>query len=271
MLGAVAGDVIGSVWEIEGWKSPHFEPLIGPECRFTDDTVLTCAVAEALLTDGDYAKHIRAFARRYPRAGYGGNFQRWFRSDRPGPYGSWGNGSAMRVSPVGWAFDTVAETLAEAERSAAVTHNHPRGVAGGQATAWAVFLARTGASKEQLKDEIAARFGYDLNRTLAEIRPRYCFDVSCDGSVPEALIAFLEATDYESAVRNAISLGGDADTQAAIAGAVAEAFYQRRTGVGVPEPIAEQVRERLPDDLTDVLDRFTTGRVRPSSPPPAAE
>ncbi|QDT18234.1 ADP-ribosylglycohydrolase family protein [Alienimonas californiensis] len=261
MLGAVAGDVIGSVWEIEGWKSPYFEPLIGPECRFTDDTVLTCAVAEALLTDGDYARHIRTFARRYPHAGYGGNFQRWFRSDRPGPYNSWGNGSAMRVSPVGWTFQTADETLAEAERSAAVTHNHPRGVAGAQATALAVFMARTGAAKEAIKAEIAGRFDYDLNRTLAEIRPRYCFDVSCDGSVPEALIAFLESTDYESAVRNAVSLGGDADTQAAIAGAVAEAFYQRTTGVGVPAAIAAEVRKRLPDDLTDVLDRFTANRA----------
>ena len=264
MLGAVAGDVIGSVWETEAFKSPHFYPLIGPDCRFTDDSVLTCAVAEALLTNGDFATHIRNFARRYPHAGYGGNFRKWFRSDRPGPYNSWGNGSAMRVSPVGWAFDSEAETLDAAERSAAVTHNHPRGVAGARATALAIYLARTGASKQEIKTEVAGRFDYDLDRTLAEIRPHYTFDVSCDGSVPEALIAFFESTDYESAVRNAVSLGGDADTQAAVAGGVAEAFYERATGVGVPDEIAAGVRTRLPEDLTDVLDRFTAAYRTPA-------
>ena len=269
MLGAVAGDVIGSVWETEAFKSPHFYPLIGEDCRPTDDSVLTGAVAEALLTDGDYAAHLRAFARRHPRAGYGGNFRRWFLTPDAGPYGSWGNGSAMRVSPVGWAFDTEAEVLDEARRSAVVTHSHPRGVAGAQAVALAVLLARQGAAKETIREEIAGRFDYDLTRTLAEIRPRYCFDVSCDGSVPEAFLAFLEADDYESAVRNAVSLGGDADTQAAIAGAVAGPFFQRQTGTGVPAEIAAAVRGRLPDDLADVLDRFAGRYGVPMSPVPS--
>ena len=259
MFGAIAGDVIGSVWETAGYKTPHFYPLIDPAARFTDDAVLTCAVAEAILTDGDYAGKLRAFARRHPHAGYGGNFRKWFRSDHAGPYGSWGNGSAMRVSPVAWAFDSMAEVLAEAERSAAVTHNDPRGVAGAQAVALAAFLARSGAGDADIKVELAGRFGYDFSRTLAEIRPRYTFDVSCDGSVPQALTAYFEATDYESAVRNAVSLGGDADTQAAIAGSVAEARFGP-----VPAHIADPVRDRLTDDLADVLDRFAAAYPVPA-------
>ena len=262
MLGAIAGDVIGSVYEFAPVKTLDFHPLIAAAAEYTDDTVLTCAVAEALLTDGDFAAAIRAFARRHPdpMGDYGQRFKRWaFGGGTPGPYDSWGNGSAMRVSPVGWAFATEAETLAAAEASAAVTHNHPRGVAGARAVALGVFLARTGADKATIREELAGRFGYDLNRNLAAIRPGYAFDVSCDGSVPEAVLAFLEAEDYEGAVRNAVSLGGDADTQAAIAGAIAEAYFARRTGTGVPAPIAAAVRDRLPADLTAVLDRFTAG------------
>ena len=251
MLGAITGDVIGSVHEWAATKTPHFSPLLAPDARFTDDTVLTCAVAEAILTDGDYAAALRRFARRYPRAGYGGNFRRWAMSDHPGPYDSWGNGSAMRVSPVGWAFDTAAEVLDEAARSAAVTHSHPDGVAGAQATALAVFRARTGASKADIRTETTERFGYDLTRTLSEIRPHYTFDVSCAGSVPESLLAFFEADDYESTVRGAISLGGDADTMAAIAGAVAEAYHGP-----VPADLAAEVRGRLTEDLDDVLTAF---------------
>ena len=252
MLGAICGDVIGSVHEWGATKFTHFYPLIADDARVTDDTVLTCAVAEAVLSGGDHAAHLRTFARRHPRAGYGGNFRRWFTSDDAGPYQSWGNGSAMRVSPVGWAFDSEDEVLEAARASAVVTHSHPEGVKGAQAVALAVFRARTGAGKDAMREEIMARFGYDLARTLAEIRPRYCFEVSCQKSVPEALIAFFEATSYEAAVRNAVSLGGDADTQAAIAGSVAEAFFGP-----VPAAIADPVRARLSADLADVLDRFT--------------
>ena len=265
MLEAIAGDVIGSVHEWEATKTPHFDPLIAEDATFTDDSVLTCAVAAALLDGGvgnaNYTERLRTFARRYPRAGYGGNFRRWFRSDDAGPYESWGNGSAMWVSPVGWACETADDVLAESRRSAVVTHSHPEGVKGARTTALAVFRARTGATKDDIRTEIADRFAYDLSRTLAEIRPRYCFDVSCAGSVPEALIAFLEADDYESAVRNAVSLGGDADTQAAIAGAVAQAFHG-----GVPAAVAAPVLARLPADLRAVWEAFAERYAVPGGP-----
>jgi ADP-ribosylglycohydrolase len=252
MLGAIAGDVIGSVYEASPVKSADFE-LFPRGSRFTDDTVLTVATAEALLGDGDYAGAFRRYGRAYPNAGYGGSFYRWLLSDDAGSYGSWGNGAAMRVSPVGFALDTVNEVLAEAARSAAITHNHPEGIKGAQATALAVFLARTGADKKRIRSEIADRFGYDLARSLVAIRPTYRFDVSCQGSVPESLIAFLESTDYESAVRNAVSLGGDADTMACIAGGIAQAFYG-----AVPAEIAKDVRSRLPERFLGVIDRFET-------------
>ena len=253
MIGAIAGDVIGSAYEANAVKTTHFQ-LFPPGSCFTDDTVLTVATAEALLGDGDYAAAYRRFGRAYPNAGYGGSFYRWLFSEGAGPYGSWGNGAAMRVSPVGFALDSVDAVLAEAARSAAVTHDHPEGIKGAQATALAVFLARAGTSKEMIKAEIQDRFGYDLNRPLDAIRLSYRFDVSCQGSVPESLIAFLESADFEGAVRNAISLGGDADTMACIAGGIAQAFYG-----SVPELISGEVRTRLPDGFLEVLDRFERG------------
>jgi ADP-ribosylglycohydrolase len=252
MLGAIAGDIIGSPYEGRGRQIKTTEfPLFQDYSRFTDDTVLTIAVGHAILTDVDYGSAIRDFARRYPRAGYGGSFYSWMFSDDSLPYNSWGNGSAMRVSPVGWAFDSLEEVLEQSERSAAVTHNHPEGVKGAQATALAVFLARQGESKQNIKQEIARRFSYDLNRTLDEIRPAYHFDVSCQGSVPESIIAFLESDSFEDAVRNAISLGGDSDTMACIAGGIAQAFYG-----GVPGGIEEEVRKRLPGELWEIVERF---------------
>jgi ADP-ribosylglycohydrolase len=252
MLGAIAGDIIGSPYE--GWgrqlKSTEF-PLLENSSRFTDDTVLTVAVAHAILTDNDYASAIREFARRYPDAGYGGSFFSWMLSDEVLPYNSWGNGSAMRVSPVGWAFDSVEQVLMQSERSAAVTHNHPEGVKGAQATALAVLLARQGETKQTIKREVARRCSYDLDRTLDRIRPRYHFNVSCQGSVPESIIAFLESESFEDAVRNAISLGGDSDTMACIAGGIAEAFYGE-----VPSVIEAEVRRRLPNELLAIVDRF---------------
>ena len=250
MLGAIAGDVIGSVYEASPVKFTDFE-LFPPGARFTDDTVLTVATAEALLGDGDYAKAYRRYGRAYPNAGYGGSFYGWLVSDDTGPYDSWGNGAAMRVSPVGFASDTVEDVLEEAARSATVTHNHPEGIKGAQATALAVFLARCCADKAGIRSELQDRFGYDLTRSLEVIRPSYRFDVSCQGSVPESLIAFLEASGYESAVRNAVSLGGDADTMACIAGGIAQAFYG-----AVPGRIAREVRSRLPEGFLHVLDRF---------------
>jgi ADP-ribosylglycohydrolase len=250
MLGAIAGDVIGSTYEARPVKTADFE-LFPRGSRFTDDTVLTVATADALLGDGDYANAYRRYGRAYPNAGYGGSFYRWLLSEDAGAYNSWGNGAAMRVSPVGFALNTVEDVLAEAARSAAVTHDHPEGIKGAQATALAVFLARTGADKEDIRSEIECRLGYDLGRSLDGIRPTYRFDVSCQGSVPESLIAFLESTDYESAVRNAVSLGGDADTMACIAGGIAQTFYG-----AVPGQIAREVRSRLPGGFLDVLDRF---------------
>jgi ADP-ribosylglycohydrolase len=260
MRGAIAGDVIGSRFEHFPFKYKEF-PLFSRISRPTDDTVMTVAVAEAMLGDGDYREAFRRWGHRYPRAGYGGTFRKWLAlpDEEAGPYGSFGNGSAMRVSPVGWLRHSVEEILAEAERTALPTHNHPEGIKGAQAIALAVFLARTGAGKDMIRSEIEGRFGYDLGRQLDAIRPVYRPDVTCQGSVPEALIAFLESTDWEDAVRNAVSLGGDSDTQACMAGAVAEAFYG-----GVPAEIRAEVEGRLPADMREVLGRFDAVREQGS-------
>lgn len=252
MLGAIAGDIIGSVYEAAPIKSTDF-PLFSYHSRFTDDTVMTVAVASAIINKEDYAASMRSFGRCYPDAGYGGRFFSWLFDDYAGPYQSWGNGAAMRVSPVGFAFDTEEFVLQEAESSAAVTHNHPEGIKGAQATALAIFMARMGESKETIRHRVGTRFGYNLDRTLSDIRPTYQFDVSCQGSVPEAIIAFLESQNFEEAVRNAVSLGGDSDTQACIAGAIAQAFYRC-----IPKEIVTRVREYLPETMLSVVDNFNT-------------
>jgi ADP-ribosylglycohydrolase len=250
MLGAVAGDIIGSVFEASPIKTTRF-PLFTSHSVFTDDTVLTVAIARAVLEHQDYGSCLREFGRRYPDAGYGGSFYRWLLAKDPKPYNSWGNGSAMRVSPIGFAFDTIEHVLREAGRSARVTHNHAEGIKGAQATALAVFMARTGRSKKVIRDEISTRFAYDLVRTLDEIRPGYAFDISCQRSVPEAIIAFLESHSVEDAIRKAVSLGGDSDTMACISGGIAEAFYGE-----VPPSILLEVRRRLPEEFLSVIDRF---------------
>ena len=255
MLGVIAGDVIGSVYENKkAWqslKSPDFEPLFHARARPTDDTVLTVAVAQWLLTGADLAGLLKEYAGRYPGAGFGGEFKRWAASDSAAPYGSWGNGSAMRVSPVAYAFDTLAEVLHAAKESARVTHDHPEGIKGAQATAAAIYLARTGADKPAIRDEVERRFGYDLGFTAEEIRPSFGFDSSCQGTVPPALVAFLDSTGYESAVRLAVSLGGDADTLSCIDGGIAPAFYG-----GVPGPIRAGALLRLDDELRGVVAAF---------------
>ncbi len=250
MIGAVAGDIVGSVYEGRPIKTKDF-PLFHPRCRFTDDTVLTVAVAEAILMGRPYRDTVLELGRRYPHAGYGGAFRHWLQARDPKPYNSWGNGSAMRVSPVGFAFDTEAEILREAAASAAITHDHPEGIRGAQATALAVWLARSGSSKEEIRKTIADRFGYDMNRTVEGIRPAYRFDVSCQGTVPEAIVAFLDSCSWEDAVRNAISLGGDSDTLACITGGIAEAYYG-----GVPAEVRMRVLGLLPDDLRSIVERF---------------
>lgn len=208
-------------------------------------------MADCLLQGGDYDEFLSDYYRAYPHAGYGGAFKRWAKTKPRQPYNSWGNGSAMRVSPVAWAFDTLDEVLREAKRSAEVTHNHPEGVRGAQATAAAIFLARTGHDKEQIRQQIEARFEYSLRQTPDQIRPTYRFDVSCQGSVPQSIIAFLASDDFEDAIRIAISLGGDADTMACIAGGIAEAFYG-----GVPNEIKTKTLAVLDERLVRVVTQF---------------
>ncbi|MGE5550801.1 MAG: ADP-ribosylglycohydrolase family protein [Bacteroidota bacterium] len=260
MLGPIIGDVVGSVYEYNNIKREDF-PLFKPSTAFTDDTVMTVAVADALLNrpkDLDdrtgptlYAAKLRAWGRRYPDADYGGMFRAWLRDGSAGPYNSYGNGSAMRVGPIGFAFPTLEETLREAAWSAAVTHNHPEGIKGAQATASAIFLARTGENKDGIRDYITRSFGYDLGRSLEEIRDSYSYDVTCQGTVPEAITAFLASRDFEDALRKAVSLGGDSDTLACITCGIAQAYYKE-----IPASIAERVVSLLDPEIRAVLARF---------------
>jgi ADP-ribosyl-[dinitrogen reductase] hydrolase len=250
VLGAIAGDVIGSVYEYYPMKDYDFQ-LFQKHSTFTDDTVLTVAVAHAILRGEDYGKSLKAFGRSFPGYGYGTMFNVWLHREESEPYYSWGNGSAMRVSPVGFAYGSVDEVLRQAEKSASVTHNHPEGIKGAQATALAIYLARTGLKKAEIKEEISSRFGYDLSRTVDQIRPDYCFNESCLRTVPEAIIAFLESNDYEDAVRKSVSLGGDSDTQACITGGIAQAYYK-----SIPKRIVERVNQLLPPEFLQIIEEF---------------
>ncbi len=252
MIGAIAGDIIGSVFEQHPIKTTKF-PLFSTASRFTDDTVLSVAIADAILHQTDYVTALKAYGRRYPAAGYGMSFFNWMQSDDPRPYNSWGNGSAMRVSAVGFAFNSSQDVMLEAQKTAAVTHDHPEGIKGAQATALTIYLARQGVAKVQIRRKISAQFNYDLNRSLDEIRPQYTFDVSCQGSVPESILAFLASEDFEDAVRLAISLGGDSDTMACIAGGMAQAYYGQ-----IPRDIIDQVRQRLPEAFLEIVDQFNS-------------
>lgn len=251
MIGSIAGDVVGSRYEWAKTKDVNFE-LFGAKSRFTDDSVLSVAIADALLQNSsDYARFIRLWARKYPDRGYGGYFKKWYQDDHAGPYQSFGNGSAMRVSPVGFAFASLEKTLEVAQATAVVTHDHPEGIKGAQALAMAIFLAREGQDKSQIRDEVSRVFGYDLQRTCAQIRPRYEFDVTCPGSVPEAIIAFLDSEDVESAIRLAVSLGGDADTQACMAGGIAQAYYKK-----FKADFLAEVEKRMTLDVRQVVREF---------------
>lgn len=250
VIGAICGDIIGSWYEFCSTKRLDFD-LFTDQSRFTDDTVCSIAVADALMNGNDFVGKLKYWCRKYPKAGYGDNFNWWFRQDTPQPYNSWGNGSAMRVSAVGAFAKSTDETLVLAEESAIVSHNHPEGIKGAQATALAIHLALNGCSKEEIKVQIANHFGYDLNRKYADIQPRYAFDVSCQGSVPEAIIAFIESSDYESAIRMAVAYGGDADTQAAIAGGIAAAYYGE-----IPEHILKECLRSLPLDIKEIIVKF---------------
>jgi ADP-ribosylglycohydrolase len=250
MIGAIAGDIIGSVYEWNRIKKKRFD-LFSPDCHFTDDSVLTIALADSILNDQDYGTTMKSYFRSYPQAGYGGFFHQWARSRESKPYNSWGNGAAMRISPVGFAFKSLEEVLTRAKQYTEITHNHPEGVKGAQATASAIFLARTGETKKEIKGYIEESFGYNLSMTLDEIRPTYGFDESCQGTVPQAITAFLESEDFEDAIRNAISLGGDSDTLACITGGIAQAFYG-----GVPGFITQKVMEILDEDLRIITCKF---------------
>jgi len=253
MIGAIAGDVIGSPYEFDRIKTTDF-PLFSPDSEFTDDTVLTVALADSICTGSSYVAKLKEYYHRYPDCSYGGNFGRWARGKDSKPYNSFGNGSAMRVSPVGFAFDTIEDVLDRAKQSAEVTHNHPEGIKGAQATAACIFLARTGKSKDEIREYVETNFLYDLNRTVDEICPTYAMDgmdETCQGSVPESIICFLDSTDFEHCIRLAVSMGGDADTMACIAGGIAQAFYGE-----VPPEIKENVFKILDEPLASMVKNF---------------
>ena len=260
MYGAILGDIIGSPYEFDqGYKMKDF-PLFSRNSEFTDDSVMTLAVADAFLSLPPEASEVeirrflvrsmQTYGRKYPYAGYGGMFRRWLKDTNPQPYGSYGNGSAMRVSSAAWLFDDLQTVRHMARLSAEVTHNHPEGIKGAEATASAIYLARTGSTKAEIKAYIETNFHYDLSRTCDEIRPAYRHVESCQETVPESITAFLEGESFEDVLRTAVSLGGDCDTLTCIAGSIAEGFY------GVPEELNQQCRERLPEDLRKVLRRF---------------
>jgi ADP-ribosylglycohydrolase len=250
MIGAIAGDIIGSIYEWNNIKTKDFT-LFSGQSVFTDDSVLTIALADTILTGRPYAENLKNFFHWYPHAGYGGSFSRWAQAQDSEPYNSWGNGAAMRISPAGFAYDELDTVIEKAEEFTKITHNHPDGIKGGQAVAAAVFLARTGRTKADIMDVMESRFQYDLGRHVDEIRAVYTFDVSCQGTVPQALRAFIDSTDFEDAVRTAVSLGGDSDTLACITGGIAQAFYG-----GVPDFMQEKVYEILDDRLGRITRAF---------------
>ena len=250
MLGAIAGDIIGSIYEFNNIKSNVF-PLFTGDSFFTDDTVLTVATADCILSNGKYPDFYKKYFRKYPDRGYGGNFSEWGNSDSLDPYNSFGNGSAMRAGPIGFAYSTIEEVLIAAKISSEATHDHPEGIKGAQAIASCVYLAREGRKKQEIKEYIGNNFNYGLNDTLESIRPGYTFDETCQGSVPQAIIAFLESEDYEDAVRKAISIGGDSDTIACITGGIAEAYYG-----GIHEDIKLEVMPKLDENMLEVIFKF---------------
>ena len=256
MWGAIIGDIVGSRFEIKRIKTTEFQ-LFTEDSTFTDDTVLTVAIASAILSGGNYTSDIMGYAAKHFQAGFSSGFLRWVNEnyDRPvghniKPYGSYGNGAAMRISPVGWAFDLLEKTLCEAEKAAACSHDHPEGIKGAKAVAHSVYLARKGRGKDYIKNRISKDYDYNLDQSLDEIRPTYEFDATCQGSVPQSIISFLESDCFESAIRNAISLGGDSDTMACMAGAIAEAHY------GTPKLMIAEAKKRLPTDFIQVVDSF---------------
>lgn len=257
LISAILGDIAGSIYEFRPHKNTDIN-LQDNRMEYTDDSIMTIAVADWILNDKKLTKkglvtRMQEWGHRYPNpmGAYGGMFSQWLSSNNPKPYNSWGNGAAMRVAAVGFAFTTLEETLEVAKKSAEVTHNHPEGIKGAQATAAAIFMARTGHTKEEIRRYISATFDYDLNRTCDDIRPKYGFDGSCQGTVPESIIAFLDSKDYEDALRLCISLGGDADTMGAITGAIAGAYYHQ-----MPASLYNFGMNKLPEDIKDIINKF---------------
>ncbi|MDZ5455275.1 ADP-ribosylglycohydrolase family protein [Azohydromonas lata] len=262
MLGTVAGDIAGSVYEFANRRTKDFGPLFHERSRFTDDTVCTVAVADALVNERDPVRALQDWGRRYwDNGGWGQRFALWLADDGPKPYGSWGNGAAMRVAPAALLATSLEEALALSDHVTRVTHDHPEGLKGAAATAAAIWLARQDAAPDEIRREITTRFGYDLSMTVDSIRPTYRHDESCQRSVPQALVCALEATGFEDAIRNAISIGGDSDTLAAMAGSIAEARF------GMPEAIAKEAWSRLPDDMRRVLAQLYALHVQPLRAP----
>lgn len=250
-IGGIIGDIVGKPYEFHPVKEKNV-PLIMNSARFSDDSVMTIAVMDWLM-GSDIVESLQRWGNKYPKAGYGKSFWGWLNSNDPQPYNSFGNGSGMRVSPVGWLFDTIEETMDYAEKSALPTHNHIEGINGAKAVAGSMWLARHSATKEDIRKFCTEAFNYNMDRTVDQIRPHYRFEVSCQESVPEAIICFLESTSYEDAVRNAISLGGDADTQACMAGAIAEAF-----GYEIPDILYNMAMKKITPEMQRVLFNFNT-------------
>ena len=254
LYGTIFGDIAGSSYEFNPVKSDKFD-LITSKSRFTDDTVMSLAVANWLMGDrkqDTLVKEMQYMGGRYPRAGFGGMFRKWLVSDNPVPYNSFGNGSAMRVSPCAWAATSLEEAEHLAKKSAMITHNHPEGIKGAQSVAAAIYLAKIGKSKEEIKEYIKDKYGYNLDRTVQDIKTSgYRFNETCQGSVPEAIVCFLESTDYEDCIRKVISIKGDSDTQATIAGSIAEAYYK-----SIPGQFIGIVDKKLDQFLTNILNKF---------------
>ncbi|AEF83372.1 ADP-ribosylglycohydrolase family protein [Leadbettera azotonutricia] len=256
MYGSIIGDICGSIYE---WNNhvtdrPHEIELINQKCYYTDDTILTLAIANAVLSNYHYQDSLLIWTKKYPNCGYGGKFRNWFNQNSPKPYNSYGNGSAMRVGSIGWCFDTLEETLTEARKSAQITHNHKEGMKGAMAIASAIYLARNGKTKNEIKEYIEGEFKYKLGKDLSKLRKTYRFGGklnTCQGTVPEAIMAFLESTDFENSIQIAISLGGDSDTLACITGSIAEAFYKN-----IPLPFIDFVNSKLEDDMKELLRKF---------------
>jgi ADP-ribosylglycohydrolase len=253
MYGSIIGDICGSIYE---WNNrvtdkPGDINLVNQECYYTDDTILVLAIADAVLNGRDYQKYLLTWTKKYPNCGYGIKFKTWFTQNNPKPYNSYGNGSAMRVGSIGWCFETLEETIDEAGKSARITHNHKEGIKGAKAVAAAIYLARNNKTKKEIKEYIENEFKYKLSTDITKLREKYKYEATCQNTVPPAIMAFLESSNFEDSIQIAISLGGDSDTLASITGSISEAFYKN-----IPLSLINFVNNKLQDDMKAVLNKF---------------